>query len=174
MVCRIQHKQPDPQLCLNCGCCFSAIKWFKGRNKATRVAGAKTCSHRCNIEWIKRNPERKKKISNAFQGKKHPNWQGGSSRGVDGGYRGPGWAAIAEKARKRDGYVCQDCGITQEAHGKALEVHHKIPFNQYQGGNTKANRMSNLTTLCKSCHTTADWKWRRENAVQVIMSFDAA
>lgn len=170
-ACRIEARKPKPQKCINCGCIFSAIKWFKGRKKATRVTHAATCGSDCHNAWIRNNPERKKKISLAFTGDKHPNWQGGPTRGTDRGYRGAGWKQIAEKARKRDGHCCQHCGMTQEEHGRALEVHHIIPFNQFQGDNAKANRMSNLITLCKSCHMLEEWKWREDNQIQMVISF---
>lgn len=170
MECKRQHKKPKPQKCVNCECVFSAIKWFKGRKKATRVSGSKTCGAECHNLWIRNDPERKKKISIAFQGDKHPNWQGGPADGRGRAYRGAGWTRIRKQIRERDKYTCQDCGISEKDHGRNLEVHHRIPFGQFCGNNSAANKPSNLTALCKSCHTTADWKWRKDNPIQLGLS----
>lgn len=170
--CRVRHKTPKPQVCVNCGHEFCAIKWFKGRKRATRVTHAKTCSAKCHNQWIRNNPERKRKISEAFRGEKHPNWQGGPTTDKGRHYRGAGWTRIRKEIRKRDNYTCQDCGVTEAEHGRALDVHHKRPFNQFNGDNEKANKPSNLITLCKKCHTNADWAWRLANPIQITLSLD--
>lgn len=58
----------------------------------------------------------------------------------------PGWTWGFKKAiRRRDGHVCQVCGMTREDHGKALCVHH-INYDK--------NDLSliNLVTICRFCH----------------------
>lgn len=174
MACRRAHKQPKPVVCVNCGCEFSAIKWMKGRSKATRVSHSKTCSDACLREFYRTNEARKEKISKAFSGEKHPNWQGGPTSSRSRAYRGPGWTRIANKIRKRDKNTCQHCGVTEAEVGRKLEVHHITPFCQFAGDNRKANRPSNLVTLCKSCHMKAEWKWRQENEVQISLLLDGA
>ena len=59
------------------------------------------------------------------------------------------WRALRKEVLKRDGYQCQQCGITQEESGFPLEIHHIIP--------PKGNRelfydIDNCVTLCKWCH----------------------
>ncbi len=68
---------------------------------------------------------------------------------------GPNWEKQRRLALKRDGYVCQDCGISnrkqQDEHGEGLHVHHlkkRRKFESYE----KANRLGNLISLCRSCH----------------------
>jgi hypothetical protein len=64
----------------------------------------------------------------------------------------PDWTPRAKAARKRDDYICQDCGFQSGYHaaegkGATLDVHH-ITFLE-DGG---SNRLENLTTLCVECH----------------------
>lgn len=155
--CRNAALKAKPRHCVCCGAWMTPIKLVKSRNAFMSNTKGKVCSQECHIQWIKDNPDRKAKISAAFAGENHPNWMGG--RGVlDGkGGRGPGWNATARAIRKRDGYKCQHCGVTQSQHGRALEVHHIIPFHDFLLWE-EANRPSNLITLCKSCHTKADWE----------------
>jgi 5-methylcytosine-specific restriction endonuclease McrA len=47
----------------------------------------------------------------------------------------------------RDRFTCQECGIK----GIRLHVHHKIPFLV-----SFDNSLSNLVTLCPSCHRKVD------------------
>ena len=154
--CRVAGLKAKPRNCVCCGAWMTPIKYMPSRNEYISNTKGKVCSKECMIQWIKTNPERKRKISEAFTGDKHPNWIGGR-RVLDGsGGRGPGWPAISRAIRERDGYKCQHCGITQEQHGRALEVHHLIPFHDFLVWEA-ANHPSNLITLCKSCHTKADW-----------------
>lgn len=66
---------------------------------------------------------------------------------------GPNWPACRDQARARDGYRCQICGAAEQ--GQAHDVHHKIPFRAF-GSYREANRLSNLVTLCRSCHRRAE------------------
>ena len=68
-------------------------------------------------------------------------------------YRGPNWDEQRRKARKRDNYTCQGCGIDQHYYGKCLDVHHIIPFRNFGVEKyLEANRLENLVSLCKTCH----------------------
>jgi len=109
----------------------------------------------CHNQWIRNNPERKRKIGDAFRGDKHPNWQGGKSLLNNTSSRGPNWQRQREKALKRDCYQCQDCGMTEDqcrsAYGRGLDVDHTAPFHNFSDYR-KANALSNLKCLCASCH----------------------
>jgi|GEM_PF-686489 5-methylcytosine-specific restriction endonuclease McrA len=72
-------------------------------------------------------------------------------------HRGGNWTHQAGRARERDGYACQVCGITEEELDRKLDVHHKMPARTF-GNVTDANRLSNLVSVCPSCHK------REENA----------
>lgn len=101
------------------------------------------CSKTCKHAWMREY----------MSGPDSPNWKGGSIR-----YYGPNWHGQKLAARKRDGYCCQICGITQKKNRKSLDVHHIIPFrtfNYIPGENEnylQANELSNLISLCRSCH----------------------
>lgn len=62
---------------------------------------------------------------------------------------GPNWRLQRDLARARDGYRCQVCGAAEE--GRSHDVHHKIPFRTFTSY-AQANQLSNLVTLCHSCH----------------------
>jgi 5-methylcytosine-specific restriction endonuclease McrA len=91
-------------------------------------------------------------------GDKHPNWRGGWEY-----YYGPNWEEQRDKARKRDNHTCQVCGLSKADIGRNPDVHHIIPFREFayvEAENDfylQANHLSNLITLCSSCHKKADW-----------------
>ena len=62
---------------------------------------------------------------------------------------GPHWKKLRDLTRERDGYRCQVCSRLEE--NQAHHVHHKIPFRQFRSIE-EANQLSNLITLCPSCH----------------------
>lgn len=55
---------------------------------------------------------------------------------------------VKETVRERDGYVCVECGMTNEQHiaayGSSLQVHRKIPGGEYT--------LDGCETLCIPCH----------------------
>jgi DEAD/DEAH box helicase domain-containing protein len=62
---------------------------------------------------------------------------------------GASWAKQRDRARARDDYRCQVCGTAEQ--DRAHHVHHKSPFRQFDSP-IIANHLSNLVTLCPSCH----------------------
>lgn len=60
-------------------------------------------------------------------------------------YRGVGWKTQRKRAIQRDIYTCQVCGA--KGRSPDLEVHHLIPYFE-----TQDNSLTNLITLCHSCH----------------------
>lgn len=68
-------------------------------------------------------------------------------------YYGPDWPEQREKARERDGYVCQriGCGRTECRNGADLHVHHLIPFREFDD-REEANALENLVTVCAEHH----------------------
>lgn len=155
--CKVLHLKPKPRPCVNCGAIIVPIKFMAATGKFIAHNAGKTCSAKCQNEWIRNNPERKAKISAAFTGNLHPNWQGGKSAFNNTSNRGTGWSTVSEKARKRDKYTCQLCGMTQEENGRKLDVHHIVPYHVINH-HSKANKMSNLISLCQSCHTKEEHK----------------
>lgn len=173
-ACKVAHKKPAAKKCVNCGCRFSAIKWMPSRGEFTAVSASKTCSKDCEMEWRSNNEDRKRKIGEAFRGSNHPNWQGGKSLLNNTSYRGVGWPIQREKALKRDGYRCLDCGLTDEEsrgkYGRSLDVDHVEPFHNFTNS-AEANRLCNLETRCASCHRKAEAK---RVGVQAVLPFACA
>lgn len=123
-----------------CATCGRQLK-----RPASEIAAGQNafCDHTCYAAWL----------SEHQAGEAHPNWKGGKIY-----YRGPNWSKQAKAARKRDGYRCQRCGLTEAENGQALDVHHIKPFrtfNYIQGQNDNykaANDLRNLISLCRTCH----------------------
>jgi 5-methylcytosine-specific restriction endonuclease McrA len=100
----------------------------------------------CTIHrWLIKDGIKRRTLSETAKkrtGPKNPFWRGGYEP-----YYGPNWFEQREKALKRDNYTCQKCGARGD------DVHHIIPFRKFGLANyLKANELSNLITLCKSCH----------------------
>ena len=76
---------------------------------------------------------------------------------LERGNRGPNWDQQRNRARARDGRLCQHCGAPEHPE-RAHDVHHIEPFRTFgyvRGKNDRyleANRLENLVTLCRSCH----------------------
>jgi DEAD/DEAH box helicase domain-containing protein len=75
--------------------------------------------------------------------------------------RGGNWRLQADRARKRDGFCCQVCGITEEALGRRLDVHHRVPARTYRLA-SESNQLENLVTVCPSCHKRLEERGRQE------------
>jgi len=96
----------------------------------------------------KRQPfseEWKKNIGESQRGEKGSNWQGGKSFEL---YSQDWTDDLKESIRKRDNYICQECGIHQDeltGFHKLLDVHH-VDYNK------KNLNPRNLISLCRSCH----------------------
>ncbi len=89
--------------------------------------------------------ETREKIRKANLGEKNYNWKGGIS---NSGYSDDWGNILREEIRKRDNFICQECGIHQDeldGWNKKLDVHH-IDYNKHN-----CNK-DNLITLCRSCH----------------------
>jgi DEAD/DEAH box helicase domain-containing protein len=71
---------------------------------------------------------------------------------------GPTWRQQRLRARGRDGFRCANCRIHEDELGRELDVHHRIPFRDFgyvpgrNDGYLAANDLSNLISLCPSCH----------------------
>jgi len=73
---------------------------------------------------------------------------------------GPNWPQQRTAARQRDGYQCRQCGALEA--GREHDVHHVTPFRSFgyvPGENEhylRANELSNLLTLCRTCHSRTE------------------
>jgi 5-methylcytosine-specific restriction endonuclease McrA len=57
------------------------------------------------------------------------------------------WRERRQDALERDGYMCQECGQTED-----LTVHHITSIREFIEPE-EAHRLENLVTLCAGCHT---------------------
>lgn len=135
-----------PAIETHCALCEKPIRrkpWRFGETKRTRHF----CCAKHRAEWCKIN----------LVGENSGTWKGGAVR-----YYGPNWRAQMRAARKRDGYTCQVCGMSQKKNGRSLDVHHITPFrafNYIPGENEnylQANDLINLISLCRNCHMKAE------------------
>jgi len=131
--CRNRHTNeqrfgPTPQsTCIVCGKTFRPFSHHTG----------KFCSRDCLAAYN--------------IGPNNPMWKGGWET-----YYGPNWRRQRRRARKRDGYKCQHCGVSESKLKRELDVHHIQPFRDFGGDYQKANRLSNLISLCAVCHKRAE------------------
>lgn len=106
--------------------------------------GYNYCSKKCKYKSFERR----------YLGVGNPNYEGGPAS------RAGFTEKLKSKIRERDGFECQDCGQSQQAHiaeyGRRLSVHHIIPIKQFEHPE-KAHHPDNLTTLCLPCHK----KWEK-------------
>lgn len=67
-----------------------------------------------------------------------------------------------DSIRERDGYTCQDCGMSQEYSlnkwKRLLSIHHI-------DGDKLNSHYNNLITLCVRCHCKADWELKKKRKV---------
>lgn len=171
MDCRKVALKAKPKRCVNCKTLFTPVAWVKKTGRFISLSSGRTCSRECHLAWIRNNEERKRKIGDAFRGHRHPNWQGGKSRLNDINNRGSGWPKARERALKRDGYRCVDCGITEdecrERYGRGLDVDHIVPFHNWPNSRS-ANKLSNLASRCASCHRKEE---ATRNGVQMVLPY---
>ena len=150
------------------------IPWNKG-NKMGKQPAWLIQKRVKAMKGYKHSEETKKKISLAHKGRKfseehrkkivavlinyvnnhkkdkHYNWMGGISNLP---YSFSFNKELKMEIRKRDNYICQICGMTEEEHlivyGDALYIHHK----NYDKQNSNEN---NLISLCSQCHTRTNY-----------------
>lgn len=101
-----------------------------------------------------------KKLSNDRKGKGNPMYGKRPWNYIDGKkshyYTKAEWQRIAQEIRKRDKFLCQNCGK------KGFIVHHKKP--RRWGG---TNDPSNLEVLCRQCHA-----WKHVQLRKKVMLYD--
>jgi DEAD/DEAH box helicase domain-containing protein len=75
---------------------------------------------------------------------------------------GADWQKIRLAARSRDQFKCQVCGV--EESNREHDVHHKVPFRAFTSA-AEANRLENLTTLCRTCHQKVEQNVRMRSGL---------
>lgn len=97
------------------------------------------CSNGCRYEAFQ----------DRFSGQSNPRWKGGVAD------YGDNWREQRKAALDRDNYRCTRCDMTntkhREKYNQSLHVHHIEPVRLFEN-HEKANKLSNLITLCQLCH----------------------
>lgn len=148
--------------CKNCGKTFSIAPSILKTNATGNYcgldcyidSGRKTlnCQY-CNKVFSSKKHRKDKYCSQecaqkANSGENHYKWLGGGEK-----YYGINWNRQRKRARERDNFVCQKCGINEDELDKELDVHHIISFRKFGLKRyLEANELSNLVSLCPSCH----------------------
>ncbi len=97
--------------------------------------GVRFCSQHCHGMWISEN----------MVGEDHHCWKGGSIA-----YHS-GWLRARRRVLRRDDNTCQSCGSSGDEMKQGLHVHHIKPVRTFDD-QREAHRLTNLVTLCPSCH----------------------
>lgn len=120
--------------CVVCGAIYTihqGVITTSGRNSVC-------CSRGCWREWM----------SKEKRGANNPNYRGGAVQ-----YRGANWGMQRRAALRRDGHKCQICGMKlREGRRWNYGVHHIKPYREFNGDFEAANQLTNLISLCRSCH----------------------
>jgi DEAD/DEAH box helicase domain-containing protein len=66
---------------------------------------------------------------------------------------GNNWQTQRDRARLRDNFRCQVCGVLEKE--KEHHIHHKTPLRMFSSFR-EANRLENLITLCPACHRRSE------------------
>lgn len=124
--------------CQYCGDEFSrAVSKIQQSNK-------NFCSESCRDSWV----------SETFTQENHPRWVDNDDKRY-----GPNWSNVRETCIERDFGRCRSCRMDRDKHkkkfGTDIHVHHKTPLRTFDGPE-KANKLSNLITLCVVCHRTIE------------------
>ena len=121
-------------------------KVLKGRPKSETTKERMKKNHSHYWKGKKHSKKTKEKIRKALSGEKSYRWKGGISNNP---YPLDWRDDLKESIRKRDNYVCQECGIHQDeldsGQVKKLDVHH-IDYDKHN------LNPENLITLCRRCH----------------------
>jgi hypothetical protein len=124
-------------------------------SQVEQVGGYQQKNHFCNKECESKFKKRE------WRGEDHPTYSGGRLRQL-----GPNWHEQRRKTIQQDNNKCQECGMTmkehKQKHDQELHVHHKVPRKQILSDDPTqqefklANSLTNLVTLCVSCHKTIE------------------
>jgi DEAD/DEAH box helicase domain-containing protein len=116
---------------------FKKLRWFTYENLGEEILDMPPSELQTTGYWLSLSEETISHLRDAG------NWSN------DRNNYGPEWTRIRDRVRARDKYQCQVCGALEST--RQHDVHHKIPFRSF-ASIEEANRLENLTTLCRTCH----------------------
>ena len=120
--------------CAHCRDKIVVPAWYVGQTQLH------FCDATCRQAWTEAEPSFEVKFGNASK-----------RRGANGEIQ----------TRERDSFACQVCGVSEEALGRQLEVHHKIPYRSFPS-HLEGTKLENLVSVCPSCHAKLEAELRRE------------
>ena len=126
--------------CVQCGKRFGQPRWYVEKGIRSQFCGAS-----CRTNWELASPDEPFEL--VLEGRPE--------------YRGGNWKTQAHLARERDGFCCKACGVTEDTLGRQMDVHHKVPFRLFDSP-IEANQLSNLVSLCPSCHKKTETAGRAD------------
>ena len=116
---------------------FKKLRWFTFENLGEEALDMPTSELQTTGYWLSLSEAVLARLRDAG------NWSNDRNK------YGNDWIRIRDSVRARDKYQCQVCGVLETV--RQHDVHHKIPFRIF-ASIEEANRLENLTTLCKTCH----------------------
>lgn len=141
--------------------------YWKGKKLSLETREKMSKTKQENGVWNKgmKNPyteEMLRRMSEAQKGEKSYCWKGGISKEP---YSFDFNIELKCYVIKRDNYICQNCGKTEQETGESLCVHHI----DYDKNNSD---FSNLISLCRSCHSKTNYNrelWTQKFAGMIIL-----
>lgn len=113
-----------------------------------------TSEQRRKIEAQRADPAYRQMMSEKYRGEKSPNWKGGIKSEVNRRLDTAEWRRTRKLVYARDNWICQDCKCkcknsadSKNDGKKKIQAHHIMA--RRDGG---SDELSNLVTLCMSCH----------------------
>jgi len=136
---------------------FKKLRWFTYENLGEEPLDMPPSELQTTGYWISLSEEMLSELRDAGNWSNDPN------------NYGPDWARIRDRVRARDKYQCQVCGMVELDPSTTLrvrqhDVHHKIPFRAFTSIE-EANRLENLTTLCRTCHQKVEQNVRMRSGL---------
>jgi len=126
---------------------------IKKRKERARQMGLRNKGRKHTQETINKLKNKSPPITAFKKGHRPWNYIDGRSKNASPARYGDDWERVRYLVYLRDGFTCQECGIR----GISLDVHHKIPFLV-----SFDNSLSNLITLCRSCHMKREKRLNKE------------
>lgn len=120
---------------------YRRIRWYTNENLGEANLDLPATQLRTMGYWLTLKPETVDHLRDSGLWNSDPNDYG------------PGWQRLRKLVLVRDHYACQACGAVEK--DQPLHVHHKIPLRSFPSYD-QANQLSNLVTLCPSCHRQAE------------------
>jgi 5-methylcytosine-specific restriction endonuclease McrA len=125
--------------CRHCDKRVNVPDWLQGLDIRLHY-----CDEQCRQAWVESEPDFTVQLKQRSRNR-----------------RGANWELQARRARERDQFRCQVCGITEEQLGGRMHVHHRIPFRRFRS-NVEANKLEHLISVCPSCHQKEEAEVRRQ------------